>query len=90
MIDARARIREQPGFMKQWPDTVDSHLFHEAVMAAQFELLREMGTAQDAQTAAANAWRMEGVKKFLSILMTLADPDPKAPVRQPTNVNHRI
>lgn len=91
MIRARERFRANPDFMKRWPDIVDSPIFHEAVMAAHWEMTEEShARSDDAATAAAIHFRSEGVKKFLSILMTLADPQGKPGVRISDNLNHRI
>ncbi len=90
MIAPREQFRQTPDYMKRWADIVDSPIFREAVMATQYEFAMNRGNAPDMATAAAMHWQMEGVKKFLGILMTLADPAAKPSTRGEPNLNHRV
>jgi hypothetical protein len=75
---------------KGWQGLVDSHQFQAAATAAMLELQFEISALTPSDMAGMGHWKMQGAKRFLEILMGLADTPliPKATPRQ--NLEHRI
>lgn len=89
MIEPRETFRANPDWLIKWPDVVDSTIFQAAVNASLLEMqLRTTGA--DAGTAAAAQFRMDGAKQFLSLLMGLTDPTPKATPGPTQNLQHKL
>jgi hypothetical protein len=65
----------------QWTDVASSALLREAVGAAMLEMQARMGFVSNVNDAAANTFKMEGARIFLSILMNLTTPPSEAPKR---------
>lgn len=74
---------------KGWPDVVDSRRFHMAAMAAFAQMQVELGHPADMATAAAQRWELEGAKRFLSILMQLAETGVKPQVVTESRLNYK-
>lgn len=74
---------------KGWPDVMDSRRFHMAAMAAFAQMQMELGHPADMGTAAAQRWELEGAKRFLSILMQLADSNAKPVVSNGARLNYK-
>ena len=74
-----------------WTEVASSNLLREAASVAMLEMNATRREAPDFNTAAANAFRMEGARTFLSILMNLTTP-PEAPPKRMTsdNLNHTV
>lgn len=92
MLNPVTDFRANPDTMKVWVNTVDSRIMREAVMAAWWEFSQhEAAKPTDLATSAALHWQKEGAKRFLHILMTLADPAPaRARAREGDNLEHRL
>lgn len=74
---------ENSGYRKAWADVADSQTFSAAVTAALIIQQQSLNNIPDMASAAAAAWRMEGAKQFMSILMNLAEVSPPAPEIKP-------
>lgn len=61
-------------------DLVVSPQFQSTLDAALLQMQYEMGSASDLNTAAANAFRLEGARRFMATLLTLAET-PTTPRR---------
>jgi hypothetical protein len=59
-----------------------STLFREAASAAMLDMQQRQLTAMGNEVAAANHYRMEGARTFLSTLMNLTTPPEEPPKRQ--------
>ena len=74
---------------KAWHDLVASKGFHAAAEAALANMVLNFPSANELATAAANDWRMQGARRFLTELMNLTEPGstPKDKVvaHQPLN-----
>jgi hypothetical protein len=69
---------------RPWLEMHDAPVIQAALDTALLQLDTNLATSSDAQTAAANRWRMEGARAFASILLGLSDPEIK-PTRVPTD-----
>lgn len=76
---------------KGWKDLVASEQFFAGVSAALNQLSAEASPAKDAFEAAANYHRMDGARRFLHILLNLAETEPETgkPAKA-ANLQHRV
>lgn len=87
MISPRELFTKE--FGKTWPDVVDSRQFQMAAVQAFAQMQVDLGRAPDMATAASQAWEMAGAKRFLHILMEMADPPAKPGLPTGKTLNHR-
>ena len=74
-----------------WTEIASSALLREVAGAAMLEMQARMGFVSNVNDAAANTFKMEGARIFLSILMNLTTPPEEMPKRIRTdNLNHAI
>lgn len=64
--------------------------FHAAVETALVKMQIDLKAPPDMATAASYAWRMEGAKQFVTILMNLTETEKKAPARPEQNLDHNV
>jgi hypothetical protein len=64
---------------KGWADFVASDQFEKAAQAAMWAAETQLGHPADMGTAAANEWKRQGMRLFLSQLVNLCDPEEKKP-----------
>jgi hypothetical protein len=68
-----------------------SALFREAAGVAMLEMQARMGFVSNVNDAAANTFKMEGARMFLSVLMNLTTPPAEAPKRiKSDTLNHAV
>lgn len=74
-----------------WTDVASSVLFREAASAAMLQMQANQLTAMGNEVAAANHYRLEGARTFLSVLMNLTTPPEEMPKRvRSDNLNHSL
>ena len=74
-----------------WTAVASSALFREAASVAMLDMQQRQLTAMGNEVAAANHYRMEGARTFLSTLMNLATPPEQMPKRiKSDNLNHAV
>jgi hypothetical protein len=69
-----------------WTEVASSALLRESAGAAMLEMQARSGFVSNFNDAAANNFKMEGARIFLSILMNLTTPPTETPKRE-TNDN---
>ena len=75
-FDPKKRFNESE-HSKAWHDAVASQVFHAAAEAALASMQINLPKVSDMATAAANDWRMQGARRFLTELMSLTEPASK-------------
>lgn len=73
----KARFKKLPVAAAGHVDLVVNPNFLTATEYALLEMQYQMGTAPDVGNAAARHWMLEGAIKYRSILLTLAEPEPR-------------
>ncbi len=89
-INHRERFKAKKDLAKQWSDLSVSEAFVEASSCAMLHMASTQTPPNEMGMAAANAFRMEGARFFLSTLMQLTDVQeaPKRDLR--ANLNHNV
>ena len=75
---------------KTWTEVVDSLQFKSAADSAMLQHGVRLGTPRDMAEAAANEFRRQGARDFLSILCGLAIVDEPEPKLRTKNVDHGV
>jgi hypothetical protein len=89
MINPKSEFQKDKDKLKAWANVVDSKLFSDVASIALAQMVVTQGSAPDMGTASAQAFRMEGAKIFLHVLMNIADstpppkPKPSPQLQQP-------
>jgi len=71
-------------------DAVATDWFHSAIETSLVMMQYELKGPPDMATAASHAWRMEGAKQFIKILMDLTETEKKAPPKVEQNLDHTL
>lgn len=77
-------------YAKTWTDVVDSPQFKAAADAAILQHGVRLGSPKDMAEAAANEFRRQGARDFLSILCGLAIVDEPEPKPKARGVDHSV
>jgi len=74
-----------------WTNIASSSEFRDAAGTAMLQMQANLGLAATNESAAANCFKMEGARQFLSVLMNLTTPPEEPPKRIRTdNLNHSV
>lgn len=75
-LNPKSQFQKSP-LCKAHVDLVCLPGVHESLQVAMAQMQLNMGAAPDMGTAAAQAWKMQGAKEFISVWLNLAEPAPE-------------
>lgn len=76
-------------YARGWSDFMSSKQAEHAFMAALAAFIAESPPAQNDMEAAASHYRVEGARRFITVLRNLAESDIAERPKAPTVLNHK-
>ncbi len=86
----KARFLADEKMARMFLDVVDSMPFERACELAMLALLEQLTESTDPSTAAANAYRLDGARRFLATLKALPEPPKPLAPRPSHNLDHAL